>query len=152
MRVWRLTHAARADSAFSGEGTRVAGSRWLHKGLPAVYTSGSIALAVLEGLVHRDVDQTGPQVAVPVEIPDDLVIEVVLPEDLPHDWSTIPAPITLRDLGSQWLASQRSAVLTVPSALVADEFNLILNPTHPDFSRLNIGGPRPFAFDGRIWS
>jgi RES domain-containing protein len=40
----------------------------------------------------------------------------------------------------------------VPSALVADEFNLILNPTHPDFSRLTIGPPRPFAFDGRIWS
>jgi RES domain-containing protein len=63
MRVWRLTHPARADDAFSGEGTRVAASRWLPKGPPAVYTSVSMALAVLESLVHREVDQAGPQAA-----------------------------------------------------------------------------------------
>jgi RES domain-containing protein len=151
MRVWRLTSRRRAATAFSGEGTRIAGSRWTGRGLPAVYTSQSIALAVLEALVHADVQMLAPQVVIPADLPDDMPIEQVEVSGLPKTWFHAPAPIALQAIGAKWLESKRTAVLRVPSAIVNDECNYLLNPLHPDFGRIAVGNPRAFAFDGRLW-
>ena len=152
MQVWRLTRLSRAATAFTGEGTRLIGSRWTHPGLLAVYTSESIALAVLEALVHMDIAQTGPHVVIPADIPDDVAIETLDIAHLPENWHITPAPAVLRDFGSDWLKAQRTAVLVVPSAMVNDESNYILNPAHTDFAHIIIGTARSFAFDGRLWS
>jgi RES domain-containing protein len=151
MRVWRLTSRRRAAAAFSGEGTRIAGSRWTERGLPAVYTSQSIALAVLETLVHADVDMLAPHVVIGAELPEDLAVEQVEATGLPRNWFHTPAPAALQAIGAKWLASKRTAVLQVPSAIVNDECNYLLNPLHPDFGRILLGDPKPFAFDGRLW-
>ena len=152
IQVWRLSRASRVTTAFTGEGTRLIGSRWTHLGLPAVYTSGSIALAVLESLVHMDIAHAGPHVVFPATIPDGVAIETLDIARLPANWYATPAPAVLRDFGSDWLKTQRTAVLAVPSAIVNDESNYILNPTHPDFAQIIIGMAQPFAFDGRLWS
>ncbi len=151
MRVWRLTSRRRAATAFSGEGTRIAGSRWMERGLPAVYTSQSIALAALETLVHADVEMLAPQLVIPADLPEDLPIEQVEVSGLPKTWFHTPAPTALQAIGARWIESKRTSVLQVPSAIVNDECNYILNPFHPDFGRIAVGDPRPFAFDGRLW-
>jgi len=114
IQVWRLSRANRATTAFTGEGTRLIGSRWTHPGLPAVYTSGSIALAVLESLVHMDIAQAGPHVVIPATIPDGVAIETLDIAPLPENWYATPAPAVLRDFGSDWLKTQRTAVLGSP--------------------------------------
>jgi len=138
--------------AFSGEGTRLVGSRWTERGLPSVYTSQSIALAALETLVHMEIKHLPAYVVIPADIPMDSQIEVVDTYGLPRDWMQTPSPMLLRHIGMEWLRSLRSVALQVPSAVVPDEFNYILNPIHSDFGRIEIGKPRPFRFDHRLVS
>ena len=89
---------------------------------------------------------------IPATIPDGVAIETLDIARLPENWYATPAPVVLRDLGSDWLKTQRTAVLAVPSAIVNDEANYIINPAHADFAQIIIGTARPFAFDGRLWS
>lgn len=137
---------------FSGEGTRLVGGRWTARGMPSVYTSQSVALAALETLVHMEVKHLPPYVAIPADIPGELHIETVDVSSLPRGWKQIPSPTSLQRIGTEWLRSQRSVALQVPSAIVPDEFNYVLNPIHPDFRRIEIGKPRPFRFDNRLVS
>jgi RES domain-containing protein len=85
-----------------------------------------------------------------VEIPDDVAIREVGIAELPAEWRHQPAPPELRDIGTVWAESGEGAVLQVPSAVVPGEHNFLLNPRHPDFGRLGIGDPEPFAFDERL--
>ncbi len=152
MRVWRLCHQRFATSAFDGEGARLYGGRWNHKGLPVVYCSATLSLAVLEVLVHHRV-AIPPQdfVAVPAELPARLKITTLTAADLPADWQQDPAPASLQELGSDWLHKATTVALAVPSVLVPQEFNYLLNPQHKDFSHVVIGKPEKFPFDARLW-
>lgn len=153
MQVWRLCRARHAHTAFDGEGARLYGGRWNHKGLPMVYTSATLSLAALEVLVHHRVPLPPFEfVALAAEIPARLKIETIRAQELPTDWQTDPAPIELQDMGSEWLQRASSLVLAVPSAIVATEFNYLINLRHPDFGRLKIHPPTPFSFDGRLWT
>ncbi|MGH2416336.1 MAG: RES family NAD+ phosphorylase, partial [Microcystaceae cyanobacterium] len=93
MRVWRLSKRKYAQKAFSGEGTQKVDGRWTPRGVKAVYTSSSLALAALELLVHLEREDiiTG-FVAIAADIPDDLPVEVVSPIQLPDNWRNTPAP------------------------------------------------------------
>lgn len=151
MRVWRLVHRRHADHAFDGEGTRKAGGRWTPKGTAVVHTAGSLALAAMEMLVHMEVRHFGRSfVAIPAEIPDDLKIDKLDAARLPAGWNAAEAPMALQELGQRWVQAGRSAVLRVPSAVIAEEYNYLLNPAHPEFARIGIGKPRPFGFDPRL--
>ncbi len=153
MQVWRLCRARHANTAFDGEGARLYGGRWNHKGLPIVYTSATLSLAALEVLVHHRVPIPPFEfVALAAEISARLKIETIRAQELPTDWQTDPAPIELQDMGSEWLQRASSAVLAVPSAIIETEFNYLINPRHPDFGRLKIHPPTSFSFDGRLWT
>ncbi len=136
-----------------GEGARRYGGRWNKRGVPVVYTSSHESLAALEVLANTPV----------ASLPDDLhVITLILPEsakimqlkspDLPKGWSHYPPLNQLRETGTEWLISQKSLALKVPSALIQSEFNILLNPAHKDMSRLKTGEVRSFRFDRRILS
>ncbi len=149
MRVWRL--CKKAHAIFDGEGARRAGGRWNRRGAPIVYTSQSLSLAALELLVHADpAFLPGDLVAIPADVPDALRIESIEAAALPRDWRRYPAPEALADRGSEWARAARSPVLSVPSAIVPQERNFLLNPAHPDFRRIRPGKPEPFDFDGRL--
>jgi RES domain-containing protein len=150
LRVWRL--ATRRHSAFDGEGARLAGGRWNRRGTALVYTSDSLALAALEYLVNVDPD-TAPDdlVAVAALVPDTLAIKRVAPDELPKNWRTFPAPSELAALGTKWAEALETAILQVPSAVVPQESNVILNPRHPDFAKVAMSAPVPFSFDARVW-
>lgn len=146
MRVWRICKAEHAGTAFTGEGALLYPGRWHHAGTRVVYCSESRALAALEQLVHLHRNKLPPNlVSLPVEVPDGLAIREVRTDDLPAAWRRQPGPLELRDMGSRWVESGETVVLRVPSAVVPGEHNLLLNPRHPDFGRLVIGDPEPFA-------
>ena len=151
MRVWRISKAKYAHTAFSGEGARLFDARWNFAGSPMVYTSSSLALAAVEFFVHLDPSVSPTAlVSVTAEIPDDLAIERIKPAQLPRDWRRTDHPV-LQQLGTDWAKSRRSAALVVPSAAVEGEWNVLLNPAHPDFRKIDIREPRPFHYDERMF-
>ena len=148
--VWRLIKEKEANTAFTGDGARLYGGRWNNKGIPAVYASGSLSLAALELFVHLGLPEIKiPFASIRATIPDEITIEAVT--DLPTDWRDEPAPDSTKDIGTGWFRERRSAVLRVPSAVITNEFNYVLNPEHPDFGKVVIDAPERFYFDPRMY-
>ena len=81
---------------------------------------------------------------------DDALIEFVHLEDLPPDWRGEPPPPSSKRMGDAWVREARSAVLAMPSVIIAGERNFLLNPAHPDFKKILIGKPQRFTFDPRL--
>lgn len=152
MRVWRISRRRYdANTAFSGEGTKLVGGRWTPKGVKAVYTSSSLALVALGLLVHLAKEDMGTVfVAISADIPDNLQIDTIALDQLSENWRDTPAPAALSAIGRKWLQASQTAVLCVPSAVIAVERNFLLNPEHPDFERIKINQPEEFSFDSRL--
>jgi RES domain-containing protein len=148
--VWRITKQKHARNAFTGEGAKLYGGRWNNPGKLIVYTAESRALALAEILVHLEsAGVLSRYVVFQVEIDESHIARLDL-RDLPKNWRAEPAPKRLQTLGDEWLDSGNSAVLRVPSAIVGGEFNYLLNPLHPDFSKLRVHGPEKFPIDKRL--
>jgi RES domain-containing protein len=150
MQAWRITQQKHAKTAFSGDGARLYGGRWNSPGVAMVYAAQSQSLAVLEVLVHLE----GPEllrkyVFLEATFDPSLVIELDRPS-LPKNWRSDPVPKAVRAIGDRWALSGESAVLRVPSVLVPDESNFLLNPRHPDFAKITVSRPNAFRFDGRL--
>lgn len=149
MKVWRL--CKRRHAAFDGEGARLAGGRWNPRGGAVVYASESLSLAALELLVHcppalLPVDL----VAIAAEIPDTVRVRRIEEATLPRGWRRHPAPEALGRLGAEWLGKRDTVALSVPSAVVPSERNVLLNPAHPDFRKVRVGAPEAFSLDPRL--
>jgi RES domain-containing protein len=146
--VWRLCAARHARTAFSGEGARLFGGRWNDRGVPLVYTSSTLALAVVETLVHV-AEVPLDFVAIRVEIPGSVRVERLASRRLPRDWRSHPASTRLQRIGTDWARSGRSLALEVPSAVIPEERNVLINPLHPQLGLLIVHKPTHFAFDRR---
>ena len=148
MILWRLTRAQYASTAFDGEGGRLYGGRWNSPGRAVVYLAGSLALAALEILVHvKSQRELEGYIKIRVEAPESLVGEV---ETLPENWQQGRAPDETRAIGDAWLVAAETPLLRVPSVVIPEEHNYLLNPQHPDFEKLATGEAEPFAFDLRL--
>lgn len=151
MIAWRICKARRAKTAFDGTGARLFPGRWNDPGVPLVYCAGSLALACLEVFVHLDPDELPDDlVSIRVEIPGDVRVEDVDVRALPRGWRRTPGPAALRAIGTDWVARASSVALRVPSAIIPEEHNVLLNPRHADMARVVTGLPRKFAFDPRM--
>lgn len=149
--VYRLGKPRHADEHFSGLGGLYAQGRWTARGRPVVYASESVSLAVLEyTLNYRRRGWVPASVLAQAEIPDDLHIETVNVAHLPRTWDAAEPPSALRQFGEDWLERAASAVLKVPSAVVVQEWNYLLNPRHPDFHKNHFAKPKPYTFDRRL--
>ena len=152
--AWRLVKKKHAAEALSGEGARLGGGRWNYVGISVVYASETLSLAVLERFVHftrRDMAIGRSLLSIPIEIPDSVTQIEVLLKDLKIGWDSSPPPDFTRDLGTRWARVGKSAVLRVPSAVIQNEYNFVINPKHPDFSKITTGDARPFSLDDRVW-
>jgi RES domain-containing protein len=148
--AWRITKRKHLRTAFSGEGAQEFGGRWNHPGVKIVYTAESRSLAALELLVHLDsAELLGRYVVFRVGI-DETLIDYVDVATLPKNWRKDPPPEKVQAIGDAWIGDGRFVVLQVPSAVAPGESNFLLNPRHPDFSKLRIGAPSPFRFDPRL--
>ena len=146
---WRIVKEKHSGSAFSGEGARLFGGRWNSPGTSLVYTSSTQSLAALETLVHLNPPILFRYLAFRFEF-DDSLSEQIPTAELADDWRTEPPAPSTMVLGDGWVRAGRTAVLIVPSVILTSETNFLLNPRHPEFRRIKIGSPEPFAFDPRL--
>ena len=154
MNAWRLVRKRRLPDAFTGEGARLGGGRWNHVGTPVVYVSETLSLAAVELFIHftrKDIKLSKSLLAVPVEIPDGLKLIEVSVKSLSSGWRVSPPSNSTKNIGTEWAQKGSSPVLRVPSAVIPDEYNLLLNPKHSDFVKIMIGKPQPFRLDERLW-
>ncbi len=147
--VWRLVNTRFAGNAFSGEGARLYGGRWNRKGTPIIYTAGSQSLAMLEMLV-QDEPLRANYVMIPARLSGNLKMEKIKTSDLPSGWRSLAGREALQEIGTTWARRNSSAVLVVPSAVIPEECNYLLNPLHPSFARIVIGVPQEFTTDLRL--
>ena len=141
----------KAHRALDGEGARLYGGRWNSPGEVVVYASATLALAALEYLIHLDSSEAPfDLMAIRIAIPDDVAVSEVPLRTLPQRWHRYPAPDACRVVGDRWLSAGKTAVLRVPAAPVPEEWNVLLNPRHPDFHRIKQVAARRFHFDQRL--
>ena len=151
MILWRITRRIHAAAPLDGEGSRLYGSRWNHSGTPLASTSTSLSLAALEYLVHVDPDNLPDDlVQIRVIVPDAIAPQVLNQSGLPAPWRRYPAPDEVVRIGDDWLRRGESLLLRVPSAVIPEENNMLINPRHPDFREVRVDHTDDFCFDSRL--
>jgi RES domain-containing protein len=146
--LWRISNYTTLD----GTGGLFASGRWHTRGRPVVYCTENPSTALLEILVHLEIDaEDRPQNfrVLKVEGPDNVSTIAVDPADLPKDWKE--NLLLTQSVGDRWLIERKSALLRVPSALVPETWNLLVNPAHPEASALRISATYEQAFDSRFF-
>lgn len=156
--AYRLVKTKFAATAYSGDGARLYGGRWNSPGTAEVYLAGSVSLAMLEVLVHTEDATLLESYSIGEVTYDDTkatasrpaLVTTFAAKDLPSSWKDIPAGADTQAIGDAWIAAGKTVLLKVPSVIAPGEFNLLLNPAHPDLARLTIGPLAPFRFDARL--
>lgn len=148
MILYRITNARYADD-LSGNGARLYGGRWNGEGKPMVYLASSRSLAVVESLVHIVATNIPNDfVMLTIEAPDDFL---TIPENvLPDNWNEYPEQHVLKQIGNSFLKRNEHLLLKVPSALVPEEFNYLMNPLHAKAAKVKVIKKVPFNFDERL--
>ena len=150
MVLWRLTRRPHAD--LSGRGGELVDGRWHTRGRPLVYCAATAALAVLEVRVHLDLPLEllpDDYVMMRIAASDDLDVHVLEADELPEGWRQ--SEEVCRPFGDAWLRTASAALLSVPSAIVDVERNVLLNPKHTDAVRVHVQEVVPFACDQRLF-
>jgi RES domain-containing protein len=151
MELFRITQETYA-SDLSGNGARLFGGRWNSEGLFAVYTSSTRSLALLETLAHTPAKmlQKKTYMLVTLFLPDTIKPEDIERDKLVAGWDAPDTrPLTKR-LGDKFLRSKTGLLITVPSVLMPEENNYLLNPLHNDMKKIKIVNKRRIHFDTRV--
>jgi|SRR5208283_5197782 len=149
MFLWRISNQRTLD----GRGGLEASARWHTQGRPIVYLAESVAGALLEVLVHLELSSARLPKSyrlLKVEAPDGISIEALSVTDLNESWTYDETET--RAVGDQWLASKRTALLRVPSAIAPETDNVVLNSAHEEARRLRIISHREYPWDLRLIS
>jgi len=137
MSTWfRVAQTQQADIVFSGDGGLYVAGRWNHKGTKAIYCSQSLSLCTLEWLSHNGLSV--PRFSYykfSIEIPDELIIYYNI-SDLPSEWDDTPSSNSNRDFVSKnFYTPKKYLAMAIPSVMVPEEFNLVINPLHSSFEK-----------------
>jgi RES domain-containing protein len=145
--VYRLVRRERERDVLSGEGARRYGGRWNPPGAAVVYAAESRALAVLETFVHLTLEVRAMRfVLMTIELPGRAKLEQ-------HAGARAPRGLDAsQETGRAWLDGGGALALLVPSAIVPQEKNYVLNVTHPQFAGVRVANAEPFSFDERLWA
>jgi RES domain-containing protein len=131
-----------AANAFGTTGSFFNAGRWHHAGSRVIYAAQHVSLAVLETLIHSSRRKIPQRAITRLRIPDEVAIEQA-------PWMDLPGS---QVFGAIWLREMRTAVLRVPSVAVSRmESNFVLNPSHPEFARIERDRPETFVFDPRVF-
>jgi RES domain-containing protein len=150
MRSWRIAIEEAALDR-SCEGALKSGGHWHLPGLPALYAATSAELAVLEKFVHADEDNS-PLVLVAIDLPDDPALGLDVPlARLPNNWDAMPASTAAAQFGSAFLKEGSHLYMRVPSTIVQEATNLVINPMHRDYDKVRLEVVRTFSFDPRMF-
>jgi RES domain-containing protein len=147
--LWRITRKPFLTQALEGLGAKKYGGRWNSKGFAVVYTSESLELAVLEALVHLDIDLLPKDVfQIGFELDDQLIVSV--PAPLPGGWDSAPPYSPVQAIGDQWIRSGSSLGLRVPASVLPSRSNVLINPAHPEIRRLREIERGPLPWRSRV--
>jgi len=150
MKAYRITRKKYAND-LTGYGSQVTGGRWNSKGKSLLYTASSRSLALLEILVHLpSIDIAKDFATVEIDIPDDLLITKIDSSILPQNWNSYSTAELTKSIGDNWLENNLAVALRVPSTIVKDEFNYLINPSNPGFGRVRICAITTTNVDGRL--
>ena len=151
MEIYRIAQQIYAED-ISGKGAKLYGGRWNSEGLMALYTSSSRALALLETLAHTPAKMLQQKIytLVTIDVPDSILIQKITLNKLPSGWDSPDARRYTQITGNQFLEGNSGMILSVPSVLVAEENNYLLNPLHFDFRKIKIIHSRIIHFDLRV--
>ncbi len=134
---------------FDGTGAMLHGARWNSPGRRVIYAAETYTGALLEILVHASGGVPRNQAYIEIEIPPDLAIEEIGPEDVPR-WDS-PSFQASKAFGDRWYDERRTPVLLVPSVVTPVERNVLLNQDHPEFGKIRASEPRAVKWDARLW-
>lgn len=153
--VWRIATDTPTFQAhdLSGAGAKATGGRWNIKGVPVVYASETRALACLETVVHLNAGGLPlNRFLVAVTIPAAIWASAqrATTSSLAVGWDAEPAGLTSIDFGTSWLQSNNLALLVVPSVVVPEEFNILINPQHPASAQIKATKIRKWLYDPRL--
>jgi RES domain-containing protein len=146
--LWRVSNYQTLD----GVGGLYVSGRWHTKGYPVIYCAANPAAALLETLIHIEIDsEDRPERfhVLKIEGPDTLSQETVKADALPANWTDDFA--ASQDVGDRWLSEGRSVLLHVPSVLVPETWNILINPRHPQAHLLKITLTYEHPFDSRFF-
>lgn len=150
MEVFRLSNKIYA-AKLSGIGAALKGARWNSIGIELIYTASNRSLAMAEVAVHFSIATAPPNYKMlTIYVPDDISITTIDIKDLPSDWSIFPHSDSTKKFGDQFILDNKHCILKVPSAVTKGDFNYLINPRHPDFSRIKIIDTEDFIFDSRL--
>jgi RES domain-containing protein len=152
--IWRIATetATYAANDMSGTGAKNSGGRWNSKGTPVVYCASNIALATLETIHSLNTgDLPFNRYLVRIDVPDDVWNSRHVLDPLPGGWDAIPAGVSARLAGDAWISSGASALLLVPSMVVPDESNVLINPAHRDASHITATTLKRWIYDPRFF-
>lgn len=153
--LWRIAVEAPTYAAadLSGAGAKITGGRWNSKGVPVVYCATNIALATLETVHYLS---TGGlpfnRYLVRIDVPERVWQARRVLDPLPGGWDAIPAGVSARMAGDDWIAAAATALLLVPSVIVPDEYNALINPRHPDAAALAATTIKRWTYDPRFFT
>lgn len=149
MDVWRI-----AKQKFSldrlGTGARISGGRWNSVNVPMIYAGITIEIASFEKLVHVAGELPNDLVLIKITIPDHISILDVL-NNLPPNWDKLPSSIEAQAFGDQFINAGAFLAMVVPSVVIPEARNVLINPNHPDWSKCSMEINRPFSYDSRLW-
>ena len=149
MIVYRISSSKYAND-LTGEGARLYGGRWNHKLTPCLYAAATRALAILEYSVNVNIDDIPRALSiVSIEIPDDN-IPILKQAQLPGDWRQAPASSSTKDFGTALLQQTQYLTIQIPSAVVPEEYNYLINPLHPEIRTVHIIEIKDCVYDVRI--
>lgn len=153
MRVYRIEREKYLETTLKGFGAALSeGYRWSSLNTYLVYSSESRALATLEISVHLDFSEDLPmdRYYVAIDIPDEIAVLELRREDLPENWDSRPPSLETQYIGDDFVKDNEAAVLKVPSSIVPPEYNYLINPNHPDASKITVVSKELVTFDKRF--
>ena len=150
MQAWRITKKDRALDR-SGFGASITGQRWNSVNVPAIYAGLTLEIAALEKLVHTGSILPLDLVVVQITLPDESALfESPHPDTLPVGWDTLPASSAAAAYGDSFLLGMKYLGLIVPSAIIPEARNIVINPAHPRMEKVTMAIIRDFTFDARL--
>lgn len=150
MLAWRIAKRRHALDR-TGAGSAIAGGRWNSANVHAIYAGLTPEMAAMEKLVHTGRILPLDLVVVRIELPDDKgLYEKPGLNELPKGWNDSPPPPATADYGDAFLAKGERLGLIVPSAVIPEAQNIVINPIHPRMVDVKMETIRDFTFDPRL--
>lgn len=151
MEVYRLARKKYSKS-LSGKGAAIKGARWNSVGVELIYTASNRSLAMAEIAVHFSFS-TLPKdyMMITIFIPDNISVQKINENRLPLHWNSFPNPVTTQQLGDSFVSENLHCILQIPSVVTRGDYNLLINPNHPEFKKIKIIGIEKFPFDQRVF-